>query len=111
MGMTAPAGSMQHGIAILGSSPGKVKRCLSRGQNWHGVATVPALADREAAMTRDDVTRKIRSAKRLKGLSWKTICAEIGGGSLPALPPSDPLIYRFYELVNVYGNLGGADPG
>jgi cyanate lyase len=98
-------------------------------------------------MNRADVTEKILSAKRLKGLSWKTICAEIGGGSstyitaallgqmklrpeqaakaakllglgeedtllllevpyrgsLPALPPSDPLIYRFYELVNVYG--------
>jgi cyanate lyase len=24
-------------------------------------------------------------------------------GSLPQLPPSDPLIYRFYELVMVYG--------
>ncbi len=24
-------------------------------------------------------------------------------GSLPELPPSDPLIYRFYELVMVYG--------
>jgi len=24
-------------------------------------------------------------------------------GSLPALPPTDPLIYRFYELVMVYG--------
>ena len=98
-------------------------------------------------MNRSDVTEKILSAKRLKKLSWKTICAEIGGGSptyltagllgqmklrpeqaaraaalfelgkeealllqevpyrgsLPALPPSDPLIYRFYELVNVYG--------
>jgi cyanate lyase len=98
-------------------------------------------------MNRADVTEKILSAKRLKKLSWKTICAEIGGGSatyltagllgqmklrpeqaeraakifelgeeetlllqevpyrgsLPALPPSDPLIYRFYELVSVYG--------
>ncbi|HTZ38387.1 MAG TPA: cyanase [Stellaceae bacterium] len=98
-------------------------------------------------MNRSDVTDKIRSAKRLKGLSWKTVCAEIGGGSpayitaallgqmrlrreqaekaaklfglgeeetlllqevpyrgsLPALPPTDPLIYRFYELVQVYG--------
>ena len=98
-------------------------------------------------MDRADVTAKILSAKRLKGLSWKTICTEIGGGSatyvtaaclgqmklrpeqaakaaklfdlgeeeslllqevpyrgsLPSLPPSDPLIYRFYELVNVYG--------
>src|ERR1700722_19661921 len=102
---------------------------------------------REAAMNRAEITEKILSAKRLKGLTWKTICAEIGGGSptyltaalmgqmklrpeqaeraakifglgeeetlllqevpyrgsLPNLPPSDPLIYRFYELVNVYG--------
>jgi cyanate lyase len=98
-------------------------------------------------MNRAEVTEKILSAKRLKGLTWKTICGEIGGGSatyitaalmgqmklrpqqaeraakifglaeeeklllqevpyrgsLPTLPPSDPLIYRFYELVNVYG--------
>ncbi len=25
-------------------------------------------------------------------------------GSLPELPPTDPLIYRFYELVMVYGS-------
>ncbi len=25
-------------------------------------------------------------------------------GSLPAVVPTDPLIYRFYELVNVYGS-------
>ena len=94
-------------------------------------------------MTRAEVTEKILSAKRLKGLSWKTICAEIGGGSatyitaallgqmklrpeqaeraakllglgeeetlllqevpyrgsLPTAVPTDPLIYRFYELV------------
>ena len=24
-------------------------------------------------------------------------------GSIPSLPPTDPLIYRFYELVMVYG--------
>ena len=24
-------------------------------------------------------------------------------GSLPSTPPTDPLIYRFYELVQVYG--------
>ncbi len=98
-------------------------------------------------MKRADVTEKILTAKRLKGLSWKTICAEIGGGSpvyltaalmgqmklgpeqaaraaalfglgaeekallqeipyrgsLPTAVPTDPLIYRFYELVSVYG--------
>ena len=98
-------------------------------------------------MTRDAVTRKILGTKRAKGLSWKTIVAEIGGGSavyltaalmgqmklrpeqaeraaklldldkdeklllqeipyrgsLPSVVPTDPLIYRFYELVQVYG--------
>jgi cyanate lyase len=98
-------------------------------------------------VTRDELTRKIIAIKRAKGLSWKTIVAEIGGGSavyltaalmgqmrlrpeqagraaklfgldadeqnllqeipyrgsLPAAVPSDPLVYRFYELVQVYG--------
>jgi cyanate lyase len=98
-------------------------------------------------MTRDELTRKIRSIKRAKGLTWKAIVAEIGGGSavyltaalmgqmklrpeqaeraaslfelgedeklllqeipyrgsLPSVVPTDPLIYRFYELVQVYG--------
>ena len=32
-------------------------------------------------------------------------------GSLPSAMPTDPLIYRFYELVNVYGtHAQGADP-
>ena len=98
-------------------------------------------------MTRDELTRKILDFKRTKGLTWKTIVAEIGGGSavyltaaligemklrpeqaeraarlfgldeaekrllqeipyrgsLPSVVPTDPLIYRFYELVQVYG--------
>ena len=98
-------------------------------------------------MTRDAVTRKILGTKRAKGLTWKAIVAEIGGGSavyltaaligqrklrpeqaeraaklfelddnekrllqeipyrgsLPTMVPTDPLIYRFYELVQVYG--------
>jgi len=98
-------------------------------------------------MKREELTEKILDIKREKALSWKDICAQIGGaspvlvtaallgqmkltpeqatkakevfgltdsearmltevpyrGSLPALPPSDPLIYRFYELVQVYG--------
>ena len=98
-------------------------------------------------MIRDELTRKILSIKRAKGLTWKTIVAEIGGGSavyltaalmgqmklrpeqaeraaqlfeldadekgllqeipyrgsLPGAVPTDPLIYRFYELVQVYG--------
>ena len=98
-------------------------------------------------MSRDELTRKILAIKRSKGLSWKTIVAEIGSGtavyltaalmgqmklrpeqaeraarlfgldddeqrllqeipyrgSLPIAVPTDPLIYRFYELVQVYG--------
>jgi cyanate lyase len=98
-------------------------------------------------MTRADLTEKILTTKRRKGLSWKQIVAEIGGGSavyltaalmgqmklrpeqaeraaalfdlagedklllqevpyrgsLPTTVPTDPLIYRFYELVQVYG--------
>jgi cyanate lyase len=101
----------------------------------------------EQAMTRDELTRKILAAKRAKGLAWKKVVAEIGGGSavyltaallgqmklrpeqaaraaklfgldgdeerllqevpyrgsLPSQVPTDPLIYRFYELVQVYG--------
>jgi cyanate lyase len=93
------------------------------------------------------LTRKILTAKRVKGLTWKAIVAEIGGGSavyltaalmgqmklrpeqaeraaklfelddnekrllqeipyrgsLPTMVPTHPLIYRFYELVQVYG--------
>ena len=98
-------------------------------------------------MNRDQLTRKILTVKRAKGMTWKTIVAEIGGGtavyltaalmgqmklrpeqaeraakllglvadeerllqeipyrgSLPSVVPTDPLIYRFYELVQVYG--------
>ena len=98
-------------------------------------------------MKRAEVTEKILSAKRLKGLTWEGIAKEIGGaskiiitcacmgqmkmtkeqaakaaklfdlgkeeelllaevpyrGSLPQVPPTDPLIYRFYELISVYG--------
>jgi cyanate lyase len=98
-------------------------------------------------MTREELTHKILSIKRAKDLTWKTIVAEIDGGSavyltaalmgqmklrprqaeraarlfgldddeqrllqeipyrgsLPSVVPTDPLIYRFYELVQVYG--------
>ena len=98
-------------------------------------------------MTRDELTCKILSTKRARRLTWKTVVAEIGGGSavyltaalmgqmklrpeqaervaelfdlsedeklllqevpyrgsLPTVVPTDPLIYRFYELVQVYG--------
>ena len=98
-------------------------------------------------MTREELTAKIRDAKRRKRLSWKQITEAIGPGSpvlytaallgqmtltreeadklanlleldeteaiqlteppyrgsIPIVPPTDPLIYRFYELVQTYG--------
>ena len=46
------------------------------------------------------------SAAKLFGLSkaeQKMLSEVPYRGSLPAVPPTDPLIYRFYELVMVYG--------
>jgi cyanate lyase len=66
-------------------------------------------------MTRADLTEKLLDIKREKGWTWKYICEQIGGmspvlvtgailrGSGTAMPPTDPLIYRFYELVMVNG--------
>ena len=96
--------------------------------------------------TREQLTEKIRDAKRSRGLSWKAIAEAVGTGS-PILytaamlgqmtltkteaenavkflgleesdavllteppyrgaataPPTDPLIYRFFELLQNYG--------
>ena len=53
-------------------------------------------------MTREQATK----AARLFGLGKEEtlLLQEVPyRGSLPELPPTDPLIYRFYELVMVYG--------
>jgi cyanate lyase len=97
-------------------------------------------------MDRNEVTKKIVSAKVKKGMKWDTIAKAIGEskewvtaallgqmqmtkkqaeaagelfglndeemawlqivpykGSLATAVPTDPLIYRWYEIVNVYG--------
>lgn len=98
-------------------------------------------------MTRAELTAKIQSIKRSRGLTWHQIAGEISAGSpivataalfgqmrltpeeaanaarildlstdeaqllseipyrgsLPPGPPTDPLVYRLYELVQVYG--------
>lgn len=98
-------------------------------------------------MTRTELTEKITSIVRKKGLKWRDIAAKLGPGSamyytaalhgqmklakaeaeaagkvlgldddevlllqevpyrgsLPTTVPTDPLIYRFYELMQVYG--------
>ena len=84
-------------------------------------------------MKREDLTEKLLDIKRAKGWTWKHICDEIGGvaptlivGALlgqmklvkplaeeamlnevpyrgSPMPPKDPLLYRFYEMVMVNG--------
>ena len=46
-------------------------------------------------MNRTEVTESILAAKRRKKLSWAALAAIVGH--------SKELIYRFYELVSVYG--------
>jgi cyanate lyase len=119
-------------------------------RDWHEVCSIiPEPHSRKGidGMKREELTEKILDVKRAKSLSWKEICAAIGGGSpilitaachgqmkltpeqagkaqalfglteleakmlteipyrgsLPSVPPTDPVIYRFYELVQVYG--------
>src|SRR5688572_19186255 len=99
----------------------------------------------EAAKERETQSRKLIAAMKAKGLSFKTLAAEIGlspfivaaalhgqmplpedaaaraakalgtagaedflteiasRGSLDTPVPTDPTIYRFYEIVQVYG--------
>jgi cyanate lyase len=78
-------------------------------------------------MLRSDLTEKLLDIKREKGWSWKYICDKVGGysdagelfgltksetamlneipmrGTGTPMPPTDPLIYRFYEMVMVNG--------
>jgi cyanate lyase len=101
---------------------------------------------REKRMNRQEVTDRIRIAKRRKKLTWAAIAKKVGEskewttaallgqmtmtakqaetvgkllaldkddvallqevpykGSLPSAVPTDPLIYRWYEIVSVYG--------
>jgi len=71
-------------------------------------------------VNRAQVTELVVMARIKKGLSWAKIAKAVGQskewttaalllqqvpykGSLPTAVPTDPLIYRFYELVSVYG--------
>jgi cyanate lyase len=73
------------------------------------------------AMNRNDITEKIITVKVSKGIKWEEVAQKVGKifgldaeeqkwlqvvpykGSLPTPVPTDPLIYRWYEIVNVYG--------
>jgi cyanate lyase len=54
-------------------------------------------------LTREHVTDMIVGAKIRKKIKWADLQVVPYKGSLPTTVPTDPLIYRFYELVMVYG--------
>src|SRR5438132_988736 len=62
-----------------GTMKGDWSRTLSpMPQDWHSHCCYAEISSvKERAMTRDELTRKILSIKRAKGLTWKAI----GGGS------------------------------
>ncbi len=83
----------------------------SRGLSWKTIAEAigpgsPILYT-AALLGQMTLTRpEAENAARFLGLSEleATILTEPPNrGSLTALPPTDPLIYRFYELVQTYG--------
>src|SRR6478752_3310691 len=55
---------------------------MARPEIGTGIAVIGG-SNRQGStqMTRDELTRNILAAKRAKGLAWKAIIAEIGGGS------------------------------
>jgi cyanate lyase len=50
-----------------------------------------------------DIAQKIVDLLGLPADAAATLAAIPYRGSLPTAVPTDPLIYRFYELINVYG--------
>ncbi len=84
---------------------------LSRGLSWkkiaEGIGPGSPILYTAALLGQMTLTKsESENAGKLLGLSEAetTILTEPPNrGSLATLPPTDPLIYRFYELVQTYG--------
>lgn len=84
---------------------------VSKGIQWHEVASAIGLSKEWAtaaclgqmAMTKDQATI-VGELFDLsdEAVAWLQIAPY--KGSLPTAVPTDPLIYRWYEIVNVYGS-------
>jgi cyanate lyase len=83
---------------------------VSKGVKWADVAAKVGLSKEwVTAACLGQMTLDTEQAARIGAIfdlseddkKWLTVVPF--KGSLPASIPSDPLIYRFYELVNVYG--------
>ncbi len=88
-----------------------LRRKAERGLTWAGLA---ALAN---GLSKEYVTAALLGQMRLPAPAAEAVGAALGletpeiillqeppyRGALPTALPTDPLIYRFYELVSVYG--------
>jgi cyanate lyase len=82
----------------------------AKGLKWHELAAVLGTSKEWATaallgqMTLTEVqARSVGEALGLEAEAVALLQETPYKGSLPSAVPTDPLIYRFYELVNVYG--------
>ena len=87
-----------------------VSQKVSKGLKWEDVAKAVGLSKEwVTAACLGQMTLDAKQAEIVGGLfglsaeekKWLTVVPY--KGSLPTAVPTDPLIYRFYELVSVYG--------
>lgn len=80
-----------------GISFADLEKVLGRDEVW-----IAAVIYRQATASEDEA-EKIVSALGLDSQTAAILCEPALKGSLDASVPVDPLIYRFYEIMQVYG--------
>ena len=80
-----------------GISWADLEKVLGRDEVW-----IAAVIYRQATASVDEA-EKIVSALGLDSETAAVLCEPLLKGSLEASVPVDPLIYRFYEIIQVYG--------
>ncbi len=80
-----------------GISFADLEKVLDRDEVW-----IAAVIYRQATASVDEA-QKIGSALGLDSETVAILCEPALKGSLDASVPVDPLIYRFYEIIQVYG--------
>ena len=80
-----------------GISLADLEKILGRDEVW-----IAAVIYRQATASEDEA-QKIVSALGLDSETAAVLCEPLLKGSLEASVPVDPLIYRFYEIMQVYG--------
>ncbi len=80
-----------------GISLADLEKVLGRDEVW-----IAAVIYRQATASEDEA-EKIVSALGLDSETAAVLCEPVLKGSLEPSVPVDPLIYRFYEIMQVYG--------